>query len=370
MFVIIQRLHYNFNLILVNDNYKEKLVNMLGLEYHDSFKPINMKYNSYDIKCYELKYLISKEEYNKNNLKYSQEEYVTITIDFKYVYSINDDTYMCIVGRSNIYNDKDFQVLDEIRTNYVILESNIFELSYIIINIFLYGIFFKKKRYYYVKSVLVYLILFSLLIISNNYDTKEVTKNNNEDKNDTVKNEIIEENKDICYSDKLNMRIMLADILNYDNQILITEGNVDNTLDIIKRANLKPGIYVAKDSLENIQNILNIVFGENIYLIDKNSGYIQKQSEEKSNNLLNKNMDNIIAGNEKVYVLEFSNIYKNMLETGEMLEFMIDDKKSSEVFKYNEYIDIVLINPEIINFDDELSIKENCEEIIANIFNN
>ena len=36
----------------------------------------------------------------------------------------------------------------------------------------------------------------------------------------------------------INMRIMLADILNYGENILITEDNIDNTLVIIEKENL------------------------------------------------------------------------------------------------------------------------------------
>lgn len=38
-------------------------------------------------------------------------------------------------------------------------------------------------------------------------------------------------------------RIMLADMLNVDSEVLITEDNIDNTNNIIEKANLHKGIF-------------------------------------------------------------------------------------------------------------------------------
>lgn len=199
--IIVDRLYYNFNLILINNADRKELADMLRLEYYNSFKPINIKHDSYDIECCELKFLISKDEYTKNSLKYSKESFVTVTVDFQYVTSANDDTYLCIVGRSILNDSGDLDILREIAKHTSSLES-MFIIIYVIISIFLYDICFKKKQFLYSKKIIVYLVLFILLVIIYNYDIKRKKEDNN-NHNNIIKNDIIEEGKDIYYSNNI-----------------------------------------------------------------------------------------------------------------------------------------------------------------------
>ena len=57
-----------------------------------------------------------------------------------------------------------------------------------------------------------------------------------------------------------------------------------------------------------------------------------------------------------------------MLEDGSILDFMIEENVSSQVFKYNDYINVILINPNILNISDEKQFYETSEEILVNIF--
>ena len=361
IFIIVDRLYYNFNLILINHANRNELADMLKLEYHNSFKPINIKHNSYDVECYELKYLISKDEYSMNRLKYSKENFVTATVDFEYFTSANDDSYLCIIGRSNLNDSDDLDILREIAKHVSSLKS-MFILIYVIVNILLYDICFKERQLFHSKKIIVYLVLFTLLIVIYKYGVKEKKEDNHQN---IIKKEIVEKSEDIYYSDNINMRMMLADILNYEDNILITEDNIDYTLDIIKKTGLKNGIYIEKSSVQNFQKVLDCYFGEKVYIIDDNY-YIKKQSNNSTNNHIN--IDNIINREKKIYVIHFDNTYKSMLEDGSILDFMIEENVSSQVFKYNDYINVILINPNILNISDEKQFYETSEEILVNIF--
>ena len=159
---------------------------------------------------------------------------------------------------------------------------------------------------------------------------------------------------------------MLADILNYEDNILITEDNIDYTLDIIKNVGLKDGVYVEKSSVQNFQKILDCYFGEKVYIID-DTYYIKKQLDNSNNNHIN--IDNVINGEKKIYIINFDNTYKSILEDGSILDFMIGEDVFSQVFEYNDYINIILINPSILNINDERQFFEVSEEILVNIFN-
>lgn len=172
--------------------------------------------------------------------------------------------------------------------------------------------------------------------------------------------------KNIFFSEELSKRILLANILNYDNKILITEDNIDNTSEIIEEIKLKNGIYVSKNSRNDISNILKVLYGNNFY-IDEN-GYIQKkQNVEKLDSSQEKIIQDIEA--DKCLIIHIDNTYKGILDNGAILDFMVENIMYVQDFNYNDYVRIVLINSEKLNvIPEELTEKEVYEEIVLNIF--
>ena len=67
---------------------------------------------------------------------------------------------------------------------------------------------------------------------------------------------------------------MLADMLNVDSEVLITEDNIVNTNSIIEKGNLHKGIFVVKSSREKFLEIINTAT-ENTYSIN-DEGYLIK----------------------------------------------------------------------------------------------
>lgn len=112
--IIIQFSNYysNNNLKYISDENKIKLMNVLEINEADSFNPIYKKYNSgfhgSDPDYYEVKYEISIEDYEKNDLVYYEDSTYEVLVDCHYKEKKDDTTYICIVRASNVHNKELF----------------------------------------------------------------------------------------------------------------------------------------------------------------------------------------------------------------------------------------------------------------------
>ncbi len=174
--------------------------------------------------------------------------------------------------------------------------------------------------------------------------------------------------KDQSTTEQLNItaskdkRIMLADMLNVDNEILITEDNVDNTNKIIEKANLHKGIFVVESSREKFLEIVNTAT-ENMYSINDEGYLVKPINQTKASDLTQKLNDYIDS--ENTTVINISNTYKGLLNDNMLLDFMIERTLYVQTFDYNDNIKIVLINPDRINEKSEdITQKEIYEEVL------
>ena len=102
------RVFFNINnLIFISEENKKELMNVLEIQDAPSFKLIS-KNNHYlgfgsTPNCYKLKFEISIEDYDKNNLKYEDvdNENDIPLIDIHYKMQKDEDTYICIVKTSD-----------------------------------------------------------------------------------------------------------------------------------------------------------------------------------------------------------------------------------------------------------------------------
>lgn len=102
------RVFFNINnLIFISEENKKELMNVLEIQDAPSFKLIS-KNNHYlgfgsTPNCYKLKFEISIEDYDKNNLKYEDvdNENDIPLIDIHYKLQKDEDTYICIVKTSD-----------------------------------------------------------------------------------------------------------------------------------------------------------------------------------------------------------------------------------------------------------------------------
>ncbi len=90
---------------------------LLEIKEAETFTPINVKFNSDfrgDGEYYEIKFEISKDDYNKNNLEYNEESYYDMLIECKYKETKDENTYICIRRVSEMYNEELFEKIREL----------------------------------------------------------------------------------------------------------------------------------------------------------------------------------------------------------------------------------------------------------------
>ena len=163
-----------------------------------------------------------------------------------------------------------------------------------------------KIKRYIIICLTIFLII-SIIIISLFFRKKYTSTETN-----TI-------NQSINLENDINKRIMLADILKQEDEILITEDNIDKTMEIISRANLKKGIFIAENSRNKFIEIVNTAT-ENDYSID-DDGYLKKPSTLEKETDLTKKINNYIDS-DKTMVINISSTYKGLLN-GMQLDFMI-----------------------------------------------
>lgn len=160
-------------------------------------------------------------------------------------------------------------------------------------------------------------------------------------------------------------RVMLADMLKDEKDIVFTEDNVDNSNKIIEKANLKNGIFIVESSRKKFLEIINTAT-ENTYSIN-NEGYLMKPSNESKTSDLTQKINNYIDS-KNLIIINISSTYKGMLNDGIMLDFMIERTMYIQTFKYNDNIKIALVNPDRINEKSEdLTQKEIYEEVLLGL---
>lgn len=168
----------------------------------------------------------------------------------------------------------------------------------------------------------------------------------------------------INYSSDIEKRFILANLLKDDNEIVITEDNIDNTEKIINRANLKNGILVINKAQEKIKEIFNVVTEYTCEIDEK--GYLKKIQKEDKKNDLSEEINNIIDSN-ICLIIDVNTTYKGLIKSMQ-LDMMVDHDAYVELIEYNKDIKIAIINENKINeFPEELTKKEVYEEIVLEI---
>lgn len=105
----------NNNLKYISEENKIKLMNILEINESDSFNPIYKKYNSgfhgSDPDYYEIKFEISIDDYEKNDLVYYEDSTYEVLVDCHYKEKKDDTNYTCIVRVSNVHNKELFDII-------------------------------------------------------------------------------------------------------------------------------------------------------------------------------------------------------------------------------------------------------------------
>lgn len=102
--------------VQLTDEDRNELMSVLGIEDAQSFKFLSI--NREDLgfgdgtDCYTLKFEISTEDYNRNNLYYNDGESAALSDSFKI--KKNDNTYTCSVREWEHYIEKRKPIYDEI----------------------------------------------------------------------------------------------------------------------------------------------------------------------------------------------------------------------------------------------------------------
>lgn len=118
LFVVLYIIYDRNNLVFTSEENKKELMNVLEIQDALSFKPISKKSEFLGFgsgpNCYELKFEISIEDYERNKLNYKdiKNENDIPEIDIRYKMKKDDSTYICVVRTSNqneyttkLYND-------------------------------------------------------------------------------------------------------------------------------------------------------------------------------------------------------------------------------------------------------------------------
>ena len=119
LFVTLNIIYDRNNLMFISEENKKDLMEVLKIEDAPSFKPIsrNSEFLGFGSgpNCYKLKFEISKDDYEKNNLKYRdmKDELDIPELDIHYKLKKDDTTYICVVRTSN-YNEYTTQLYNAI----------------------------------------------------------------------------------------------------------------------------------------------------------------------------------------------------------------------------------------------------------------
>lgn len=186
--------------------------------------------------------------------------------------------------------------------------------------------------------------------------------NNMEKNNEIIKQSINENNNELSL---LNKRILLADILKDKDDIIITEDNIDNSINIINKFKQKNGIYISKTSREIVVKIFNTVAQGTRYTINS-EGYLSSTILNKEKcSPLEQEVNEFLKSN-KTIVISIANTYKAIVN-GEQLDMLIERESYVEKFAYDEKMKIAIINSRVLNDVSEESKKDLYENILITI---
>ena len=101
---------------------RQELMKVLGINNSETFLPISIKRVSLGFgdttECYQLKFKISIEDYNKNSLQYKDIDTTEVSLNWKE--KKDEKTYICYVREweYNDYRKELFNKLKELKTKY------------------------------------------------------------------------------------------------------------------------------------------------------------------------------------------------------------------------------------------------------------
>lgn len=160
-----------------------------------------------------------------------------------------------------------------------------------------------------------------------------------ENKNEKIEN-TTDSIKEVSYSrTSKEMDFMLAELLKKDDEIVITEDNIDKSKEIIKKSNLKNGIFVVESSRDMFLKLINECT-ENTYTID-NEGYLQKPLNIVKESDLTTKINDYIDSQETL-IIKITSTYKELVDDMQ-LDIMVDKDAYVEKFDYNSAIKIKAI---------------------------
>ena len=196
------------------------------------------------------------------------------------------------------------------------------------------------------------LIIGIMVIVKLKLDNKDIKESNNIQTQENTKISI-------------DKRIMLADILKEkEDEILITEDNIDMTNEIIKRANLRSGIFIEESSRDKFLDVVN-EGTQNTYTINKN-GYLQKPENMVKESDLTKKLNDFIDA-DGTLVIYISDTYKGIMDDMQ-LDFMVERDVYVEKYEYNSYTNIAIVNPNRLDEESEdLSKRQIYEEVLLGL---
>jgi len=226
----------------------------------------------------------------------------------------------------------------------------------------------KNKKY---NIVLMFIIVIITIVILLSIILKIKYMNNKNGATDY--SDILETNNSIINDDDItqNMesdtmgRVMLSGIVS-DDEILITEDNIDRTEEIINGFNFEKGIYVSEISRNKFLEILYVVTDEN-YTISK-AGYLNKKESDKQNDITQR-INKLIDSN-RLIVIDINETYKSTIDRS-VVDITLEEIDYIQVFDYNNNTKIVLINPLMLERSiEDLTQKEIYEEVVIQILEN
>ena len=107
--IIIEVFNENNNLKDISEETRIEIMKIVGIEESQSFKPIYLKTYIADFRDnstngYELKYEISKEDFEKNNLHYEKSSIYDALTDASKCEEKDSETFVCHIKRTPLYN--------------------------------------------------------------------------------------------------------------------------------------------------------------------------------------------------------------------------------------------------------------------------
>lgn len=107
--IIFEMFKENNNLENISEETRIEIMKIVGIEESKSFKPIYLKsyigdFRDNSTNGYELKYEISKEDFEKNNLHYTEGEFYDTLLDCAKCEEKDNNTYICYIKRTPLYN--------------------------------------------------------------------------------------------------------------------------------------------------------------------------------------------------------------------------------------------------------------------------